>query len=128
MIADWRSQWSQLSNGTTSETFPFGFVQLNGYGATPNFNNPPEAPGGDYSAAYGFAGLRWSQTAGYGYAPNPAMPNTFMAVALDTPNPTGGVHSGCRLQKVPGGVQAVGERWCCAEGVCAAVRAPARSS
>ena len=94
MIADWRLQWSRLSNGTTSPSFPFGFVQLNGNGATPTFNNPPEAPGGDYSAAYGFAGLRWSQTAGYGYAPNPRMPNTFMAVAMDTPNPTGGVHSG----------------------------------
>ena len=30
----------------------------------------------------------------YGFAPNPVMPKTFMAVSLDTPNPTGGVHSG----------------------------------
>merc|ERR1711904_348583 len=48
---------------------------------------------GEYSHNFGFAGLRWSQTAGYGYAPNPRMPKTFMATILDTPNPTGGVHS-----------------------------------
>ena len=68
-------------------------MQLNGNGVTPTFTNPPEAPGGDFSPAYGFAGLRWSQTAGFGYAPNPAMPHTFMAVALDTPNPDGGVYN-----------------------------------
>jgi len=39
--------------------------------------------------------LRWHQTADYGYAPNEAMPNTFMAVALDLPDddsPYGAIH------------------------------------
>jgi len=39
--------------------------------------------------------IRWHQTADYGYAPNKAMPNTFMAVALDLPDddsPYGAVH------------------------------------
>ena len=43
-------------------------------------------PGDPLSPVFGYAGLRWSQTAGYGYAPNPAMPNTFMAVSYDTPD------------------------------------------
>jgi len=34
----------------------------------------------------GFPGERWAQTANYGYSPNPALPNTFMAVAMDLPD------------------------------------------
>jgi len=37
---------------------------------------------------FGFTGTRWAQTADYGYAPNPQMHNTFMAVALDLPDTT----------------------------------------
>ena len=38
----------------------------------------------------------FTQTSDYGKVPNPAMPNTFMAVAIDTYDPkapTGGVHT-----------------------------------
>ena len=35
----------------------------------------------------GFPGIRWSQTASYGYVPNPAMPKVFMAVAMDLGDP-----------------------------------------
>lgn len=92
MIDDWRAKWGQETGGLTDPQFPFGFVQLNGNGNGPTYNHPKD-PGADFSSMFGFAGLRWSQTAGYGYAPNPRMPRTFMAVILDTPNPTGGVHS-----------------------------------
>jgi len=33
-----------------------------------------------------FPGERWAQTANYGYSPNPALPNTCMAVAMDLPD------------------------------------------
>ena len=73
MISNWRSTWSRLTNNSTSSSFPFGFVQLNGNGVTQAFNNPAEAPGGDFSPAYGFAGLRW-----YGLRLNPN-PNPSLA-------------------------------------------------
>ena len=78
MIADWRKKWAVGSLGTTEDDFPFGFVQL-----APWFGNT--AP----------AGIRWAQTAGYGHVPNPAMPNTFQAIAFDLTdynNPFGSVH------------------------------------
>ena len=34
-----------------------------------------------------FAQLRWNQTAGYGYVPNPRQKKVFMAVAMDLGNP-----------------------------------------
>ena len=43
--------------------------------------------GKDNSTNYGFAAIRWSQTASYGYVPNPAMQNVFMAVAMDLGDP-----------------------------------------
>ena len=39
--------------------------------------------------------IRWHQTADYGYVPNPKMPNTFMAVAMDLgdfESPYGAIH------------------------------------
>ena len=42
-----------------------------------------------------FPRLRWSQTGDYGYVPNPKMPNTFMAVAMDlgdNTSPFGSIH------------------------------------
>merc|ERR1712186_170376 len=36
---------------------------------------------------------RWHQTADYGYTPNPTLENVFMAVAFDTYDEEGGVHS-----------------------------------
>ena len=32
--------------------------------------------------------MRWGQTGGYGYVPNPIMPNTFYSVAYDLGDPT----------------------------------------
>ena len=83
MIADWRSKWAEGSD--TRPDFPFGFVQLNSIGNATTYDGPAD-PGDDLSADFGYAGLRWSQTASYGTVPNPAMPNVFMAVSLDTPD------------------------------------------
>lgn len=35
-----------------------------------------------------FPNIRWHQTADMGYVPNPLMPRTFMAVAMDLPDET----------------------------------------
>ncbi|KAK0044692.1 sialate O-acetylesterase [Biomphalaria pfeifferi] len=82
MIKDWRSNWNRASNGQTSATFPFGFVQL-----APNHPSPgPTA---------GFADIRWHQTGDRGDVPNPGLPNVFMAVAMDLPDfnsPYGSIH------------------------------------
>lgn len=43
----------------------------------------------------GFPGIRWSQTASYGYVPNSALGKVFMAVAMDLGDPSsphGSVH------------------------------------
>lgn len=85
MITDWRSKWHAASGGETAVDFPFGFVQLNSRGDDPVYNSPLD-PLNPFSDRFGFAGLRWSQSAGYGYAPNPAQPNVFMAVSVDTPD------------------------------------------
>ena len=114
-------RWAAGSAGTTSDDFPFGFVNL------APWTNPNNAP----------AGIRWAQvpyvqghppaacslpathvwpytthaepqavrylsctavrlqSAGYGYVPNPAMPNTFTAIAFDLTDyhgPYGSVH------------------------------------
>eukprot|EP00041_Stephanoeca_diplocostata_P002274 m.25095 g.25095 ORF g.25095 m.25095 type:complete len:621 (+) comp13137_c0_seq1:240-2102(+) len=87
MIADWREKWLHGTDGQTESEFPFGFVQLNSVGNGTTYDNPSAAPGNDpFSPQFGFAGLRWSQTAGYGYVPNDRMPNVFMATSVDTPD------------------------------------------
>ncbi|XP_043119960.1 sialate O-acetylesterase isoform X2 [Puntigrus tetrazona] len=81
MIDDWRMTFHEGSDGQTPLDFPFGFVQLSTYLK----NNPRD----------GFREIRWHQTAGYGYAPNERMKNTFMAVAVDLPDdgsPWGSIH------------------------------------
>ena len=96
MIQDWRSKWHAGTGGQTDAQFPFGFVQLDSVGNSPSYNHPEDPSGGDpYSPAFGYAGLRWSQTAGFGYVPNAKMPNVFMATSLDTPRgpPDYNVHS-----------------------------------
>ena len=78
MIADWRANWHNYTNGHTNPEFPFGFVQLSTWDDTANAtcgNNPPQT--------CTVAVVRMGQTANYGYVPNPAMPNTFMSVATD---------------------------------------------
>jgi len=82
MIRDWRQKFNAGSQGQTDANFPFGFVQLSAYRDNPAYTKR-------------FPGLRWAQTAGYGYAPNPAMKNVFMAVAMDLPDftsPYGQIH------------------------------------
>merc|ERR1712203_75896 len=94
MIQGWRNEWLNKTTGVSDAQWPFGFVQLSttgsgvgGYGAS--------MYKADGSLAGGYQGVRWAQTAGYGYAPNPAMPNTFMATAVDigqTGSPARGPH------------------------------------
>uniref|UniRef100_V9KMK3 Sialate O-acetylesterase-like protein n=1 Tax=Callorhinchus milii TaxID=7868 RepID=V9KMK3_CALMI len=69
MINDWRQAFHEESGGQTEIDFPFGFVQL----STFRHNSTDDA----------YPRLRWHQTANYGYVPNPVMPKTFMAVAMD---------------------------------------------
>ena len=87
MIADWRATW-KAGTGQTDAEFPFGFVQLNSVSNGPVYDDPPAAAeGGDpYSPSFGYGGIRWAQTAGYGFAPNPKMPAVFMATVYDTPD------------------------------------------
>lgn len=82
MIDDWRQKFHQKSMGETSSKFPFGFVQLSA------LSNNTQLVGG-------FPGLRWAQTAKYGYVPNNRLQNVFMAVAMDLPDfnsPYGAIH------------------------------------
>eukprot|EP00038_Savillea_parva_P010797 m.192856 g.192856 ORF g.192856 m.192856 type:complete len:675 (-) comp18757_c0_seq1:153-2177(-) len=85
MVDAWRSAWF-AGTGETDPQFPFGFVQLNSMGNGTVYNNPSGE--GNLSSPFtpGFAGLRWSQTSGHGSVPNPAQPNTYMAVSYDTPD------------------------------------------
>ncbi len=71
MISDWRKKFSSFEY--------FGFVQLASY--ISNLDVP---------------GIRWAQTAGYGYVPNEKMPHTYMSSAIDLgdkTSPYGSVHS-----------------------------------
>ncbi len=72
MVAEWRKLWSTVP-GTTDPLAPFGFVTL--------------ADGTDEGWSVNMARFRWSQTANYGYVPNPALPNVFMAVGHDGGDP-----------------------------------------
>jgi len=72
MIREWRALWSAVP-GTTDPFAPFGFVSL--------------ADGTDESFGVSMAKLRWASTANFGTAPNPAMPNTFVAQAYDAGDP-----------------------------------------
>ena len=82
MIEDWRAQWSNASTGISNAQFPFGFVMLSTVGDTDNVTCGNNAP-----SACGWAEVRWGQTGGYGYVPNPKMPNTFMSIAYDWGDP-----------------------------------------
>lgn len=72
MIDEWRSKFNAASHHQTNRHFPFGFVQL--------------AANANTTLHTGFPDLRWSQTANYGYVPNPRLSNVFMAVAMDLPD------------------------------------------
>eukprot|EP00092_Neocalanus_flemingeri_P021849 GFUD01023702.1.p1 GENE.GFUD01023702.1~~GFUD01023702.1.p1 ORF type:complete len:260 (-),score=43.69 GFUD01023702.1:3-740(-) len=83
LISSWREEFAN-----SSPDAPFGFVMLS-------------------TIKYGTGGttyprLRLHQTADYGLVPNEAMPNTFMATAVDTYDEENGIH--------PRFKQIVGER------------------
>ena len=82
MIKDWRAKWHAGTDGATDPVFPFGFVMLNSVGNASVYDHPKaQSPTGDpFSPAFGYGGVRWAQTAGYGYVPNPVMPKVFMGV------------------------------------------------
>eukprot|EP00041_Stephanoeca_diplocostata_P016336 m.321347 g.321347 ORF g.321347 m.321347 type:complete len:580 (+) comp20333_c0_seq3:219-1958(+) len=70
LMDEWRREWSAGTEGATDASFPVGFVQIGPWGAD--------------DATYA---IRNGQTAGYGYAPNPTWPRTFMSTAFDLANP-----------------------------------------
>ncbi|WAR02034.1 SIAE-like protein [Mya arenaria] len=74
MIEDWRAKFHAKSHSQTSNQFPFGdnFSQL--------------APWRDQTAELGFSEIRWAQTFGFGFVPNPSLSSVFMAVAMDLPD------------------------------------------
>jgi len=78
MIADWRAKWNQYTNGVSNPEFAFGFVILSTWN---DFNNLTCGNNPSFSCVV--PTVRWGQTANYGYVPNPAMPNTFYANAMD---------------------------------------------
>lgn len=82
LIADWRAHWSAASG--TAADFPFGIVQISAWGGA---TSGTVATGTNLQVP----ALRWGQSANFGYAPNPKMPRTFMAVALDM----GAYQGGC---------------------------------
>jgi sialate O-acetylesterase len=86
MIDSWRFEFARASQSDRGP-FPFGFVQLNSVGRPNAFTAADVSPAYAHPLQLGdsFAGLRWAQSGGYGYAPNPRLVNTFMAVVLDTP-------------------------------------------
>ncbi|XP_052239508.1 sialate O-acetylesterase-like isoform X3 [Dreissena polymorpha] len=70
LINDWRAKSKSHQNATAK--LPFGFVQL--------------APDLNQTIHSGWPDLRWWQTGGYGYVPNPSLPDVFMSVAMDLPD------------------------------------------
>ena len=67
MVNSWRSVWRAAPSAL------FGIATL--------------APGGSEGSGQHMAGMRWSQTANYGYWPNPALPNSFGAQVYDLADP-----------------------------------------
>ena len=94
MIRAWRAAWSRGTDGQigdTPDSFPFGFVQISVWG-------PPTPPGaGNDPNGANVATVRLAQSANYGYVPNPAMPATFMATAIDL----GSYQGGCGRDTFP---------------------------
>ncbi|XP_021107566.1 sialate O-acetylesterase isoform X1 [Heterocephalus glaber] len=110
LIEDWRQTFHCGSQGQTERFFPFGFVQPP-QGSKRIKPRPLEADSEavqDFfcnlllssdlstdSTDDGFPQIRWHQTADFGFVPNPKMPNTFMAVAMDLcdrDSPFGSIH------------------------------------
>jgi hypothetical protein len=103
MIDAWRALWFNNTDGATDIKFPFGWVQLNSNGqpdgplahpqALPSaVQNGTQDPFGTWRP--GFPSLRWAQTQSLS-----KVERGFMAVVLDTPSPSGAIHS-CHKQPV----------------------------
>ena len=71
LVKQWRQLWS-VTAGTTPSDAPFGLVTL--------------APSGTEGGS-DIGTMRQAQTASYGYMPNPALPNSFVAQAYDLNDP-----------------------------------------
>ncbi|KAK8810493.1 hypothetical protein WA158_007068 [Blastocystis sp. Blastoise] len=78
MIRSWRKYFSQIE-GTTSSTFPFGFVSLSGWCLSGACQPLKETP----TTIYGGAVLRWSQQAEHIFVPNNDLENVFVAMSYD---------------------------------------------
>lgn len=76
LISEWRKTWSKYT--PTSDTFPFGFMQISTWDAGMKEPNCPV--------------IRWHQTADHGYVPNNDLKNVFMGVAIDTYDKESGIH------------------------------------
>ena len=76
LISDWRTVFAENSN--TNVMAPFGFVQL----STIQFGNQ----------GLSYPIMRQHQLADMGSVPNEKMPNTFMAVSVDTYDEENGIH------------------------------------
>lgn len=104
MVASWRNLWTKNTEGATEPEFAFGWAQLNSYGqpdgprghrvtpATQPLRNGTADPLGAWLP--GFPSIRWAQTQSLAL-----VPNSFQAVILDTPSPSGSIHS-CFKQPV----------------------------
>lgn len=94
LVSDWRAKWHEGTDGASALDAPFGWVQLNSFGAAARYGvDVPVAPAslneyGPFNAwAPGFPGIRLAQ------ATTLALPRSFMAVVLDTPVRSTSVHS-----------------------------------
>jgi hypothetical protein len=103
MVHAWRSLWRKNTDNATEADFSFGWAQLNSYGApdgprgNPHTHTAPASnnPADEFGAwAPGFPSIRWAQTKSLA-----SIPNSFQAVILDTPSPSGAIHS-CFKQPV----------------------------
>jgi hypothetical protein len=72
LVREYRSLWS-AQPGTTGAAAPFGIFTLHS--------------GASEGSGKNMAGIRWSQTANYGTAPNPALPNAWVTQLFDMGDP-----------------------------------------
>ena len=77
LIDDWKTDLQHYGTLADPEYFPFGIVQLSTIAQDSNPSTPM---------------IRWHQTADHGYVPNEDLPDSFMAVSLDTYDEENGIH------------------------------------
>ena len=101
MVQAWRDLWRNNTGSSTELTF--GWVQLNSFGHPDgprdqaHYSPQPVRVGVDDPVGAwqpGFPSLRWAQTQSLVH-----VSNSFQAVVLDTPSPSGAIHS-CFKQPV----------------------------